>query len=155
MNRPVTHFTPFHRKLCWPTACHQLRAKHQPSQTVKPHTVWRRLPVNTSVLLTIIMHRRPFSLPRGCKHRPLLLQTATINSHNSLSFHCLLLCACIEEGLSATADARCFKRTNKSPLLSFSIPSLASTQTHTFFCNEKKMRKRFPEQAGLKLQAEH
>jgi len=76
---------------------------------------------------------------------------ATIKSHNSSSFYCLLLCVCVEEGLGPTADAELFKHTNKSPPLSFSIPSLASAQTHTFFCNEKKMRKQFPEQAGLKL----
>lgn len=96
-------------------------------------------PVNTSVLLTIIMHSRPFSVPRGCKHRPLLLGTAAINSHNSLSFYCLLLCVCIEEGLSATADAECFKHTNKSPLSlspSHILPQLKPT--HSFVMRRKR-----------------
>lgn len=49
-----------------------------------------------------------------------------------------------------------FQHANKSPRLfllsisvSLSVPSLFSTQTHTFFCNEEKM-KQFPEQAALK-----
>lgn len=104
---------------------------------VKPHAIWRRH-VNTSVLLNIIMYSRPFSAPRGCKHRPLLLGMATINSHISLSFYCLLLCVCIEEGLSATADAEWFKHTNKSPLSlspSHLLPQLKPT--HSFVMRRK------------------
>ncbi len=84
------------------------------------------------------MHSRPFSVPPGCKHRPLLLGAATINSHNSLSFYCLLLCVCIEEGLSATADAERFKHTNKSPLSlspSHLLPQLKPT--HSFVMRRK------------------